>query len=467
MSELRLIAERIKRRVSVRTVAKWFGFDYTAKGERARYACPICHETSHSKATLSVFDGDNGLEAWHCFSCDTGGDCISWLAARLDCEPYQSITKLAAMIGVVVDDDAIIGFMSDEIKGVFHKAVAEDGRRVSALRAVRAAWWKWHNQFDWTRGAGPMTNVEFCNRLALTEYFELRAMEGDALAGERLAIFLQGIAVPTVPESHVTGIMRDVELCYSHAATANPHAEAYINHRQWTRFARHDIGERFTIGYCPIGFDPFVCKEFERKTLNEFGVIHDRRTGGNRHAMEGRVVFPIHSLSGRTIAFAGRVIDDQQQPKYLNTSDTALFRKRLTLYGLAENLTSIVRRRKVIVTEGYADVLAMARMGSEIAVAAMGTALTTDHAEILSRVADEVVLLMDGDDAGRAAADRAVDILRSTRYRLAVATLPPGTDPDDAPPGAVRRALAARRPIDAPRKGPGADWMARLLRSGR
>lgn len=462
MSELRLIAERIKRRVSVRTVAKWFGFDYTAKGERARYACPICHETSHSKATVSVFDGDNGLEAWHCFSCDTGGDCISWLAARLDCEPYQSITKLAAMIGVVVDDDAIIGFMTDEIKGVFHKAVAEDGRRVSALRAVRAAWWKWRNSITHS-----IPTAELCNRLALTEYFELRAMEGDVLAGETLAAILDLSVARTILDSPVTALMRDVELCYSESAIGNPQAGMYINKRKWTRFGQHDIGERFTVGYCPVGYDPFISDGRDRNILNEFGVIHDRRTGGNRHAMEGRVVFPIHSLSGRTIAFAGRVIDDQQQPKYLNTSDTALFRKRLTLYGLAENLTSIVRRRKVIVTEGYADVLAMARMGSEIAVAAMGTALTTDHAEILSRVADEVVLLMDDDDAGRAAADRAVDILRSTRYRLAVATLPPGTDPDDAPPGAVRRALEARRPIDAPRKGPGADWMARLLRSGR
>lgn len=457
MSELRLIAERIKRRVSVRTVAKWFGFDYSAKGERARYACPICHETSHSKATLSVFDGDNGLEAWHCFSCDTGGDCISWLAARLDCEPYQSITKLAAMIGVVVDDDAIIGFMTDEIKGVFHRAVAEDGRRVSALRAVRAAWWRWKNQATYE-----VSTAELCNRLALAEYFELRAMEGDSLAGERLAVLMQGLSVPTVPESHITTAMRNLSLDYTERSITNPIAKKYIGYRRWTQ---PDIGERFSVGYCPVAFDPLT-NDQDRKTLNEYGVIHDRRTGGNRHAMEGRVVFPIHSLSGRTIAFAGRVIDEQQ-PKYLNTSDTALFRKRLTLYGLAENLTSIVRRRKVIVTEGYADVLAMARMGSGITVAAMGTALTTDHAEVLSRVADEVVLLMDGDDAGQAAADRAVDVLRSTRYRLAVATLPPGMDPDDAPPGAVRRALEARRPIDAPRKGPGADWMARLLRSGR
>jgi len=465
MSELRLIAERIKRRVSVRAVAKWFGFDYTAKGERARYACPICHETSHSKATVSVFDGDNGLEAWHCFSCDTGGDCISWLAARLDCEPYQSITKLAAMIGVVVDDDAIIGFMTDEIKGVFHRAVAEDGRRVSALRAVRAAWWKWRNSTDICdrdddRG---FFAAEFCNRLALTEYFELRAMEGDSLAGERLAVFLQSPVVPTVLGSHATTAMRNLSLDYNERAITNPIANKYIAHRRWTQ---PDIGERFSVGYCPVGFDPLT-NDQDRKTLNEYGVIHDRRTGGNRHTMEGRVVFPIHSLSGRTIAFAGRSLTDEHQPKYLNTSDTALFRKRLTLYGLAENLASIVRRRKVIVTEGYADVLAMARMGSEITVAAMGTALTTDHAEVLSRVADEVVLLMDGDDAGQAAADRAVDILRSTRYRLAVATLPPGMDPDDAPPGAVRRALAARRPVEAPRKGPGAEWMARLLRSGR
>lgn len=459
MSELRLIAERIKRRVSVRTVAGWFGFDYHAKGERARYPCPICHEMSHSKATVSIFESnDVSTESWHCFSCDTGGDCISWLAARLDCAPYQSIQRLAAMIGVVVDDDAIIGFMTDEIKGKLVAGVAADGRAISSLRAVRAVWWK--NQAKWRHDSACNTESpsrEFCKRLALCEYFESRAREGDAGAATKFAEIVG--TCPFIPESAATLDMRNLAERYFGEVQKNTEFADYIASRGWNK---PETGGRFHIGCCPDGYEPRLSNT-ESETLREYGVCHSKRGGGYRHAMEGRVVFPIRSLSGRVVGFAGRSLSDDRQPKYLNTSDTALFRKKTLLYGLYENRLEITTRRRVIVTEGYADVVAMSRMGSRLAVASMGTSLTPDHAELLSRIADEVVLMLDGDKAGTDAMERAVDVLRSTRYSLSIATLPEGRDPDDCSKSQVLRAIRDRRYVDKPKTGPSVDWLERLL----
>ena len=178
--------------------------------------------------------------------------------------------------------------------------------------------------------------------------------------------------------------------------------------------------------------------------------------------MEGRVVFPIRNLGGQIVAFAGRTVVDDKA-KYLNTRENPRFKKDMVLFGLFENLRSIVSKRVVVVVEGYADVLAMRRHGSRLSVAAMGTAITPHHAEILSRVADEVVLLLDGDKAGREASVRAVDVLRSTRYRLSVATLPRGKDPDDCRRSEIRAALAARRPAEREARGPAVNWLERLL----
>lgn len=456
MSELRLIAEQVKKRVTVREVAARFGFNYGSGHDRDRYACPVCRETSSSKKTLSIFEGEDGYEHWHCFSCDVGGDCISWLAARLDCPPYQSIQRLATMLGVSVSGDAILAFLTDELGKRSDVVFFADSH--AAMRAVRAEWWRWRN-------ANPSASVDdLVVRLPVLEAAELQTYHG---ARSNLAPRVRSILERPTPEIPAVGqspLSREFAENFRRYTDTLLEPECveilpdrivdvpeYVRERGWGSAAP------FEVGYCRVG-------EPAPENVNEFsrhGLVYLNRRDG-QHAMDGRVVFPIKNIGGRIVAFAGRTVVDHPV-KYLNTKDTSEFKKGMTLFGLHENLRPILTARKVIVVEGYADVLAMRRHGSRLAVAAMGTAITPHHAEILSRVAREVVLLLDGDKAGREAATRAVDVLRSTRYSLSVATLPRGKDPDDCRPSEIRAALTDRRPADRPARGPGADWIGRLL----
>jgi len=456
VSELRIIAERIKKRVGVREIASRFGFDYKDQGDRARYACPICRESSSSKQTVSVFEGDDGHEHWHCFSCDTGGDCISWLAARLDLQPYQSIQRLATILGVSADSDAVIAFLSDSLK---IQTVVDLGTQRSTLRAVRAEWWKW-------KSANPEATVDdVVARLPVIELAELRARNStdSTIVGRVRGLLSKPTAeIPKPGRTPESSAMLQAWRLYRDAASDPESVEFlsdrvvdapdYIRERKWL-----DV-DPFSVGYCPVGFD-----RLPDPALEGLGVYYSGRRGSpGKHAMDGRVVFPIRNLGGQIVAFAGRTIVDDKA-KYLNTRENPRFKKDMVLFGLFENLRSIVSKRVVIVVEGYADVLAMRRHGSRLSVAAMGTAITPHHAEILSRVADEVVLLLDGDKAGREASVRAVDVLRSTRYRLSVATLPSGKDPDDCRRAEIRAALAARRPAEREARGPAVNWLERLL----
>ncbi|HBT95231.1 MAG TPA: DNA primase, partial [Coriobacteriia bacterium] len=150
-----------------------------------------------------------------------------------------------------------------------------------------------------------------------------------------------------------------------------------------------------------------------------------------------RVIFPISDLQGRTIAFGGRVIGSGE-PKYLNSSDTRLFHKRENLFAIDKAKAPITTSGAAIVVEGYTDVIAMHRAGFNNTVATLGTALTPEHLKLLSRFTKKVILLFDGDEAGKRAADRAVDLITvmataeaGQKLDLFVAMLPGSMDPAD------------------------------------
>lgn len=157
----------------------------------------------------------------------------------------------------------------------------------------------------------------------------------------------------------------------------------------------------------------------------------------------GRLMFPIRDGRGMLVAFGGRLLGEGQ-PKYINSSDTPLFSKRQVLYGLFRAKDAMSRSKRGVLVEGYLDVIACHRAGLEEAVASLGTALSEEHAKMLSRWAKDVVILYDADEAGRKAADRAADILGAAGLRTRVALLPPGEDPDTllrkAGPESVRQA---------------------------
>ncbi|MEN8183658.1 MAG: DNA primase [Myxococcota bacterium] len=159
------------------------------------------------------------------------------------------------------------------------------------------------------------------------------------------------------------------------------------------------------------------------------GLIKLRRSGGHYDHLRGRITFPIQDPRGRVIAFGGRALDDQE-PKYLNTPESPLFRKRESFYGFPASLEAMRRRERAVVVEGYFDRIALERAGVEESVATCGTALGADHARQLRRRTGNVVLLFDGDAAGQRAMEAALEVLLPTGLRVHAVVLPAGDDPD-------------------------------------
>ncbi len=167
-----------------------------------------------------------------------------------------------------------------------------------------------------------------------------------------------------------------------------------------------------------------------------------------------RVMFPISDWRGRVIAFGGRALEKEVSAKYLNSPETPLFHKGATLYNIAAARKAAHEGARLIAVEGYVDVIAMATAGFEATVAPLGTALTAEQLALMWRMADEPVLCFDGDDAGRRAAYRAIDIalpLLQPGKSLKFASLPDGQDPDDLARSGGRAAiedvLGAARPL--------------------
>ncbi|HWS78805.1 MAG TPA: DNA primase [Thermomonas sp.] len=197
------------------------------------------------------------------------------------------------------------------------------------------------------------------------------------------------------------------------------------------------IVERYAIGYAPDSFSGLrdvLGTDPRRMQLLERGGLFSKNDKGNVYdKFRDRLMFPIHDRRGRTIAFGGRVIDPEDSPKYLNSPETALFHKGRELYGLWQAKQANPKLERLIVVEGYMDVVALAQYGVSQAVATLGTATTPDHAELLFRNAPDVYFCFDGDRAGRAAAWKALESVlpRMKDGRQAFFLfLPDGEDPD-------------------------------------
>jgi DNA primase len=201
-----------------------------------------------------------------------------------------------------------------------------------------------------------------------------------------------------------------------------------------TRGISPEMVELFELGASPDRYDGLMLKakssQFDETALVGAGLVKDR-DGRRYDAYRNRLIFPIHDQMGRIIAFGARRINDEDDPKYLNSPESPLFSKSRTLYGLRQASRSIQRERVAVIVEGYTDVIACHQAGLTNAVATLGTALTTGHARILRRLCDTVVLLFDGDDAGQRAADRAVEVFFTEPVDVKIATLATVTDAKD------------------------------------
>jgi DNA primase len=193
--------------------------------------------------------------------------------------------------------------------------------------------------------------------------------------------------------------------------------------------------ERFGIGYAPDRWDT-VAQELRRQKISAddgvaAGLLSERSSGnGHYDRMRGRVTFPIEDVRGRSIGFGGRALLPDQEPKYWNTPETPVFRKREAFYGFPAALEAIRKASRSIVVEGYFDRIALERAGLGEGLATCGTSLTEEHARNLRRRSRELVLLFDGDEAGQRAIERSLEVLLPHGLRVRAAVLPAGDDPD-------------------------------------
>jgi DNA primase len=197
-----------------------------------------------------------------------------------------------------------------------------------------------------------------------------------------------------------------------------------------------EIARQFSLGYALNGWsnllDALGKTDGDKKKLLDVGLIIKKDDGGYYDRFRDRIMFPIHDYRGRIIGFGGRVLE-QGEPKYLNSPETPLFQKGHEVYGLYQSLKANRRLTRVIMVEGYMDVIALFQHGITYAVATLGTATTAHHLHRLFRYTNEIVFCFDGDQAGRTAAWRALEVtmpLMNDQLQIRFLFLPDGDDPD-------------------------------------
>jgi DNA primase len=219
-----------------------------------------------------------------------------------------------------------------------------------------------------------------------------------------------------------------------------------------------EVVRTFRLGFAPASFDALTrALKFPEKTLVEAGLIGRSDKGRIYDVFRERVIFPIFDPGGRAVALGGRVLPEELRtmtgspgPKYRNSSESDIYHKRSTLYGLNWAKTAITSTKEAVICEGYTDVIGFFRAGVPRAVATCGTSLTEEHVRLLSRFGPRIVLCFDQDNAGQNAAARLYEWEKRYEIELAVAALPEGADPGglaETDPDALRLAISIARPF--------------------
>ena len=199
---------------------------------------------------------------------------------------------------------------------------------------------------------------------------------------------------------------------------------------------RDDILEKFHLGYCPDEPDALaraaLAKGYTRENLIKTGLCYERENDGQlRDRFHGRVIFPVHSIAGKVVAFGGRIMSSEAKvAKYVNSPESIIYSKSRELYGLWQAKQAIVRKDRCFLVEGYADVISMFQSGVENVVASSGTSLTPGQIRLIHRFTNNITVLYDGDKAGIKASLRGIDMLLAEGMNVKVLLLPDGEDPD-------------------------------------
>ena len=205
---------------------------------------------------------------------------------------------------------------------------------------------------------------------------------------------------------------------------------AYFQERGFTA----ESIDRFHLGYSPDQWDAFTKAALDAGFQEEFLVssgLTIQKGEKQFDRFKGRVMFPIHSMSGRVMGFGGRILkQDKQAAKYVNSTESEVYQKSKVLYGLYQAKQHIAKQSNCYLVEGYTDVIQMHQAGIQNVVSSSGTALTPDQVRLIRRLTDTITLLFDGDAAGLRAAMRGVDIILEAGMQVSICTFPDGEDPD-------------------------------------
>ena len=237
---------------------------------------------------------------------------------------------------------------------------------------------------------------------------------------------------------------------YQQVLKSAPEAINYLK----SRGISGKTAKRFCIGFAPKGWDNILKQHNNQlKPLLESGLIVKNDRGRTYDRFRHRIVFPIHDRRGRTIGFGGRTLSADETPKYLNSPETSVFIKGRELYGLFEAKKTQRSLDKILIVEGYMDVISLAEQGINYAVATLGTATTKEHLKLLFKEVRDITFCFDGDNAGKEAAKRALKIalpFMSGDYQINFLFLPEGEDPDSLVQKIGKQAFEAKMAIAIP-----------------
>ena len=268
----------------------------------------------------------------------------------------------------------------------------------------------------------------------LMEYASLNYVDAIHALADQVGLTVPESTTPNPVRAQLTAglieIMQRAGQYYRQQLKLSDKAIAYLKGRGLTG----EIAARFGVGYAPDGWKNLeqVFAGYTDTVLHEAGLVIINDAGQHYDRFRDRIMFPIINQKGDVIGFGGRVLDSGE-PKYLNSPETPLFQKGQELYGLFQARRAIRDAGRVLVVEGYMDVLALAQFGVDYAVATLGTATTAVHVQKLLRQSDEVVFCFDGDSAGQRAAWRALEqslTVVTDSSRLGFLFLPETHDPD-------------------------------------
>jgi DNA primase len=261
----------------------------------------------------------------------------------------------------------------------------------------------------------------------------------------------------------LTDLLAQAADFYRRELKTSPTAIDYLKGRGVTG----QTAARFALGFAPDAWQPLkaAVQSYEDPKLAEAGLVIIGDEGKRYDRFRGRVMFPIRNRRGAVIGFGARIMG-AGEPKYLNSPETPVFHKGQELYGLFEAQEAIRQRKRVIVCEGYMDVIQLAQAGFAESVAALGTAVTAQHVTTLLRLTDHVIFAFDGDAAGRKAARRALEAalpVITEAKRASFLLLPEGEDPDSL----IKAHGAGAFEDELSRALPLSRWFARTLAEGR